>query len=74
MLRSFLPRIPLTLHVSKGVDFGLVDRTFFRVWFICPFGVSVVSGQYLATLRLLSIGQPVKLPALMALIHDDLTG
>ena len=45
------------LVTSRGVSLVLVDLKFFLDWFRCPFGVSVVSGSYLATLCSFSIGR-----------------
>ena len=50
------PRSVDVLGTSRGESFGLVYLTFFLDWFICPFGVSLVSGLYLTTLRSLIIG------------------
>ncbi len=40
---TFLPWRWEVLHVSSGVALTLVDRTFFLVWFRCPFAVLIVS-------------------------------
>ena len=41
---TFLPLSCVLLQILKGVGLGLVERTFLRVWFMWPLGVSVVSG------------------------------
>ena len=71
---TFLTRSVDVSIFFKGVVLGLADHTFLLVWFKYPFGVLVVSGLYFAMLRLLSIVHPVKFPALIALIHVDLSG
>ncbi len=57
-LRTFLPWRWEVSYVSIGVALTLVDRTFFLVWFRCPFAVLIVSGYYFWTLRSVSISQP----------------
>ena len=47
------------LGTSRGVCLGLLDLIFFLVLFICPFGVSVVSGWYFSTLGSVIIGRPM---------------
>lgn len=62
------------LHILNFCGLGLVERMFLRVWFMCPFAVSVVSGYYFVTFFSVSSGHPTKFPALIALSHVDLTG
>ena len=53
---------------------GLVDRTCFLVWNICPFMVSLLVGQYFEAFWYVSPGHDVKLPAFIALSQVSLTG
>ena len=41
---TLLPHSVYVLGTSRRVRLGLVDLTFFLDWFICPFGVLLVSG------------------------------
>jgi hypothetical protein len=45
MLHTFLLWRWEVSHVSNGAALTLVDRTFFLVWFGCPFVVLIVSGS-----------------------------
>ena len=56
--RALCPCSVVILDTSRGVRLGLVELTFFLDCFRCPFGVSLVSGQYLTALCLVSIGHP----------------
>ena len=53
---------------------GLVDRTFWRCWAMCPVIVLSKSGQYHAALEYVKPLSKVKLPALIASSQVCLTG
>ena len=56
------------------VLFGCVDRTFFRVWSMCPLIVAANFGKCLRTAAVVRPGQDWKNPFCMAEIHVERTG
>ena len=46
MARSFLPLSFAVSAVLNLTGFSLVEHTLLRMWFVWPFAVSIVAGEY----------------------------
>ena len=52
----------------------LVDRTFFRSWWRCPFAVAMLLGKFFRTRGDVRLGLMVKKPAVITVYHDETMG
>ena len=55
------------------VEVFLVECTFFRYWWMCPFAVAMLLGKFFRTRADARPGHVVKKPAVIAVVHDDTT-
>ena len=51
----------------------LVDRTFCRSWWRCPFAVAMLLGKCFQTRADVRLGHVVNKPEVIAVAHDDTT-
>ena len=57
-----------------SVEVFLVDRTFFQSYRRCPFAVAMLLGKYFQTRADVSPGHVVNKPAVIEVVHNDMTG
>ena len=62
------------LETVVAGDVLLVDRTFCLSWRRCRFAVAMLLSKFFRTRADVSPGHVVKKPAVIAVVHDDMTG
>ena len=62
------------LEMVVAEEVFLVDHTFCRSWRRCPFVVAMLLGKCFRTRAEVSPGHMAKKPAVIKVVHDDMTG